>query len=236
MRLGQRLCVLTALVLLVMGSTRPAQASPIVRYDFSGTVTQVDNSSGAFGSQVQTGASFALAVSLPADSPNGLGSNPDYGHYTLPQPGMSLTINGQPYALGPVDTAAIGEVGVTPANGPYDGLFYGTQTFLAPSDPSINSIRVDFSMASSTGAVSTDTLPTSLNLANFTATTPMVSLSIFYNDNRHPVALGTITSASVTVLSEEQAVPEPGTFLIVALGVFGILMTRRGVVSTPPTR
>src|SRR5262249_28952061 len=125
MRHGPRLCSLTGLVLLAMGSAQPVQAGAIVKYDFSGTVTQVDNSTGVFGSQIQTGAPFTLEVALPANPPNVLGSNPVYGHYTLPQPGMSLTINGQPYALGPVDTRAIGEVVVIPGS----GQFYGNQAF-----------------------------------------------------------------------------------------------------------
>src|SRR5262249_16662224 len=164
---------------------------------------------------------FTLEVALPANTPNVLGSNPVYGHYTLPQPGMSLTINGQPYALGPVDTRAIGEVVVIPGS----GQFYGNQAFLSPSDPSLNSVWVGFSLASNTGALSSDALPTSLNIASFTGTTPMVSLHVFYNDNHaYPMVLGTITSATATV----QAVPEPETFLIVALSAFGLLMTRRG--------
>src|SRR5262249_29691440 len=155
------------------------------------------------GSQIQTGAPFTLEVALPADTPNVLGSNPDYGHYTLPQPGMSLTINGLPYALGPVDTGAIGEAVPVPRA----GQFYGTQPFRSPSDPSINSVRVDFSLASNTGAISADTLPTSLRIANFTAATPMVSLNVFYNDSHaYPKVIGTITSASATVLGQEQAV------------------------------
>ena len=224
MRYRLRTCFLTGLAVLALDSGEIASASAMVTYDFTGTVTSVDNSSGVFGSQIQTGAPFTLKVTLPADTPNTLGNNPDYGHYTLPQPGMAVTIGGQSYPLGPVESGAVGEVDAIPGS----GEFYGTQSFLAPSNPSINSVRVDFSMVSNTGALSSDALPTSLNLANFTGSTPTMDLFVFFNNSQNSSVLATITSATVTTLGPAQPVPEPGTFLFVALAAVWLLGTCRG--------
>ena len=240
-------CLLTGIIVLAMGPARAVQASPMITYDFSGTLTTVDNSTGRFGSTIQDGSPFTLEVTLPADTPNSLAGNTSYGHYAFSGPGMSMTINGQPYPLGPVAPGVVGEVAAIPGS----GLFYGTQAFLAPSDPSIYDVRLDFSLGSGTGALSSDALPTSLNIADFKSVTPLADLFVFTKDNHAYSVLGRITSATVTGPGSDpsgnasgsgsdsqqsgtgtgtgpgQAVPEPGTFLVVALGAVGFLISRK---------
>jgi hypothetical protein len=208
----------------MLGSAQAARADAMITYDFSGTINQINDTSGSLGNQFQTGMPFTLQVTLPADTPNTLGSNTDYGHYTLPQPGMTLTINGQPYPLGPVDTSATGEVVAIPGQ----GAFYGTQTFLAPSNPNVFSERVDFNLLGHPGVLASDALPTSLNLANFTANTPIMDLFVFYQNSQYASVVATINSVSVNGgPGSVQTVPEPGTFVVVALGAAGLFALRR---------
>jgi hypothetical protein len=84
----KRLAWLVAWAWLWSGSTR---ASSLTTYIFEGTVNSVNDINGAFDNTIQAGSPFTLKVSIPADTPNHLGSNAVGAQYSLPGSGMSLS-------------------------------------------------------------------------------------------------------------------------------------------------
>jgi hypothetical protein len=228
--LGLALAVMVA----VAGPTR---GDALKTYVFEGTVDQVDNSTGFFDSSIQVGSPFKMTVVLPADTPNRLGDNPNFGHYAFPTgtpgSGISLTIDGQPFVTG---AAQEGEVGVTVSGGSGD-LFYGHQTFAPAGAADIDSTRLDFDLLANGKVLAGDALPDTLNLADFSASARFF-LPVFYKDNRaYPSIGGAITSVAVVgdpgagqgqpIQSPGEPVPEPGTGMAFGLVLSAYLVLRR---------
>ncbi len=200
-----------------------AHGGAMTTYVFEGTLNRVDNPTGFFDSSIQTGSPFKMTVSIASDTPNDLAGNPTYGHYVFPTggsaPAMALTINGQPFHTGSPQN---GDVSVL-KNPAYGDAFYAYQTFGSTGDPSINSVRLDFDLHATTNKLSSDALPSAVNLADYPVN-PSISLSVFYNDNRAYPGLGGVIH-SVQVIASP--VPEPGMLAIFATSVALIVIWQR---------
>ncbi len=212
-------CLLAAVV-LVLTPLKDAQAIPVT-FEFSGHITSILECGDPLGGAVSEGDLFGgtLTYDTATDDSEPDSSEAAYWHDTAPY-GISVLINGRSFRSDPDNTAFLAEV------------FEGSQTDKVSLTSFSNLIPelewglslIVLELVDPAGqALSSTNLPTSYNLGAWSQESS--GLTLWAGDG---ISEYTLRGAIDTIENVQvDAIPEPGSILLIGSGVLGLLTLRR---------
>ena len=194
-----------------------SHAAPI-GFALSGTISEVNDLGNIFGGQFAVGMPFTGMISYDPATLTDSNPDPATGRYEddpiQGQIELTMQVAGESFSTNPLEFG----VGLVLDNGPAGDRFsLNTNPNQISSSIPINSIEMVL-LSSSNSVLSDDSLPTTLDLADWDQTRYLAFSSVSFPDIG--IVFGEI--ASITAIPA----PEPGTGILIALGT-GLAALRR---------
>jgi len=208
---------LSLLVAVVLFAAAGQVNATLVQFDFTGIASSVPDPFNNFGGNVNVGDSFSGSFAYDLSTPD-IQPAPSAGFYVQ----SPVTTASFSAAVGPLSfqTEAGTDFKVTVIDGSSDELLISSTLLDSTGDRWITEWRVGYNPGAA-GPFSNDSLPTSLDLADFNI---FLSFRLSAESPSQPGLYGDALWGSLETLT---AVPEPSTLALAAFGFVGMIALGR---------